>query len=166
MEKSKEIFCAIKRVIVAVVVRNRDLSDCCPSYAFDDESALDKLKKLTKSQQDVDSALQDLRAAAGSNLKAYSNAEILILAHMIAGIWSSEGSLSIDSRSILDIVGSNRVEDAGELIVGLLNRKSPIFRFISIAWEDGRRRMGSYALSVHDSQGLHKLFLGKLISED
>ena len=161
MEIHQEIFVGLKRILMAVSARNSDLSMTCPVFCVDEEERNEKLKKVAQSQQKIDDAIAGLRELTGNRLKEFSDAEILLLVHLLAGVWASDSSLRVDSTSITDIVGANRPEDVATLVLGILNHSSPLFRIISVAWEAGRHRSGNYSFSVHDCEGLHQLFLGQ-----
>jgi len=166
MEASKKVFVAMKRIVLTVVIRNRALDHCCPNFVGDDEQEMDnRLRELAASQRDVDDAIKALRNATEERFKDFSNEEILILTHLVNGIWSSESCLCIESKNILDIIGHNNAPEGGALVVSLLNRTSPIFRVVSMTWDGSRRGSGGYSLSIHDRRGLHNLFFGKVIAE-
>ena len=161
MEIHQQVFVELKRILMAVTSRNSELSNTCPLFAPDEDELNERLRKAAKAQEEVDTGVAKLRELTKDRLKSYSNAEVLLLVHLIAGVWASESSLRADSSSITDIVGANRPEDVATLALGILNHSSPIFRTISVVWEGGRHRSGNYSFSIHDCEGLHMLFLGQ-----
>ena len=161
MEIHQQIFVEMKRILMAVTSRNSEMSSTCPLFAPDESELTERLKKIAKAQETVDEGVAKLRELTKDRLKSYSDPEVLLLIHLIAGVWASDTSLRVDSTSITDIVGANRPEDVATLALGILNHSSPLFRVISVAWEGGRHRCGNYSFGVHDFEGLHMLFLGQ-----
>ena len=162
MEKHREIFVEMKRIVMTVVARNSDLTMCCPGFSCEEEELQTRLQKLAASQREVDLAITSFRFATEERFADFSDCEILLLVHLWSGLWSSDSALRVTSSSLMDILGNNQVEEAGELITSLLNRSSHVFRFISDRWEPGRRNPGEYVYQVHDLEGLHHLILGDL----
>ena len=162
MEKHKEIFVALKRIVMAVTLRNSALTSSCPNLVSDEEEMTEKLKEVAKAQKVVDETITSFRKATEGRFNGFSNAEIAIIAHTWGGIWACESSLRVSSTSIMEIIGINEVEEAGELIVSLLDKSSRLFKFISIHWVPGRHDVGEYDIQLHDVDGLNRLILGNL----
>ena len=160
MEIHQKIFVCLKRILMAVTVRNSDLDSTCPLFSIDEEERAEKLKKAAHSQKEIDEAVADLRELTENRLKEFSDAEVLLLVHLISGIWASDSSLRIDSSSIMEIVGANRIEQASSLIFGIISHSSPVYSYISVVWEAGRHRPGNFSFYIHDYEGLHRLFIG------
>ena len=162
MEKGKEIFVSLKQVIMGVALRNKSLTSCCPSLNADDEEMQGHLHELAQSQQQLELAVTGLRLETDDRLADFSDAEVLLLVHLWSGLWANDGALRVSSSYLTEIVGSNQIEELGELVTSLLSRTSRLLQFIYIRWEPGRRSLGEYIYQVHDLDALHRLILGDL----
>ena len=163
MGRNHQVFVSMKQVIAAVDERNSDLTYCLPSLNGDDEERKFHLKKLAKSQQEIDSAIQKFRDATDSRFTDYSNAEILFVVHLWANIWGDSFTPRLASQDILDIIGHNRIREAGDFIASAIDGSSKLLRFLKLEWlPGGDGKAGEYSFTVSDPDAFNRLVLGEI----
>ena len=161
MEKHQEVFIAVKRIIGDVELRNADLALCCPLRNDDEEERTLHLRKLAKSQQEIDESIQYFRDVTENRFKDFSNVEISFIVHLWSGIWASPHKLRLDSSEIMTIIGHNRIEEAADFICSMIHGTSPLFAYISMHWKpDLREGNGDYLFLFHNLDGFHRMLFG------
>jgi hypothetical protein len=161
MEKHQKVFVAAKRLIIAVDIRNSDLTLCCNTFNDDEEERQFHIRKLAESQKEIDESIQYFRDVTEGRFKDFSNVEIAFIVHIWSGIWSNTSSLRIDSNDVMSIVGHNRIEDAADFVFAMFGGSSPLFAYISMHWSAETRGSGLYRFAIHNPDGLNHLMFGK-----
>jgi hypothetical protein len=161
-EKQRQIALVVvstKKLLLVVEKRSNAITGCCPSIVEDEQDEPARLRKVVDSQREVDEAVKEIREATKERLNGFSDAEVILLVHLWAGIWASDSALRVDSNDLDRLAGRNNPAAIGELLKGLLEGSSPVLDFLALAW-NSNRGTGYYTFNVSNPNKLHRLLLG------